>query len=155
VALLSVMAGAIAYLGIGALGQLNETAERLNKNGDSSVLAARMNVALVSINRSQFRLATDPSVEGRKSAEQEIEAGIKILNERLKHLVAIGNTATKAHIVAIEDHWAKYGRTLDATTKAAEAIKNFQLTEETTKLRDAVLASTTSAESLRAELRLL
>jgi methyl-accepting chemotaxis protein len=155
VALLSAMAGIIAYVGIAALGQLNDTAERLNKNADSSVLAARMNVALVSINRAEFRLATDPSTEGRKAAGQEIASGVKIFNERLQRLIELGNTATKAHIAAIEDRWAKYGLSLEATTKAADAVKNFQLSEETAKLRDTVLTSTTSAEALRAELRAL
>src|SRR5262249_48307202 len=67
----------------------------------------------------------------------------------------LGNTTTKAHIAAIEDRWAKYGRALEATTKAADTIKSFQVTEEMAKLRDTVLTSTTSAEALRAELRAL
>jgi len=153
--LLSAVASTIAYVGISAMEQLNDTTERLNKSADSSVLAARMNVALVSINRSEFRLASDPRPEGRKEAEEEIASGVKIFNDRLKKIIALGNTATKARITTIEARWAKYTQGLDTTMKTADAVKNFQMTDEMAKLRDAVIASATLAESLRAELRAL
>ena len=155
VVLLSAVASTIAYVGISAMEQLNDTTERLNKSADSSVLAARMNVALVSINRSEFRLASDPRPEGRKEAEEEIASGVKIFNDRLKKIIALGNTATKSRIATIEARWAKYTQGLDTTMKTADAVKNFQMTDEMSKLRDAVIASATLAESLRAELRAL
>ena len=114
-----------------------------------------MNVALVAINRAEFRLATDPSPEGRKDSQGEIASQVKLFNDRLRKLLELGNTATKSHAAAIEERWAKYTRNLEATTKTAELVKSFQMTDEMAKLREAVLASATAAESLRAELRSL
>src|SRR4051794_35692676 len=63
--LMSGVAATIAYVGSGALKTLNETAERINANAHSSILAARMNVALVAISRAEVKLAADPRPESR------------------------------------------------------------------------------------------
>ena len=153
--LLSAIAGGIAYLGIDAMRQLNEASDRIGKNSDSSVLAARMNVALVAISRAEFRLATDPRPEARKEAQREIEGQVKLFKERFKKLIELGNAATKKHAATIEERWSKYERELADTFKAAEAVKSFQMTDEMQKLRTSVTESTVAAESLRATLRQL
>ena len=153
VLLLSAVAGAIAYVGIGALDQLNDTAKELNQNADSSVLAARMNVALVSINRAEFRMATDPRPEARKESQQEIDTALKLFGDRLKKLIELNNPATKVHAAAIQERWTKYMQNVEVTTKTAEAVKSFEMTEELGKLRQTVVASSAAAEHLRAALR--
>jgi methyl-accepting chemotaxis protein len=155
VVLLSGVAGLIAYVGIGALQQLNDTAERINKNADSSVLAARMNVALVSINRAEFRMATDPRPESRADAKREMDSQSKVFSDRFKKLVELDNTVTRKHTAAIQERWTKYTRGTEETFKAAEAVKNFQMTDEMAKLRSIVVTSSTAAEALRGELRTL
>jgi methyl-accepting chemotaxis protein len=153
VLLLSVVAGAIAFVGINALDELNDTTKELNQNADSSVLAARMNVALVSINRAEFRMATDPRPEARKESQQEIDTALKLFGDRLKKLVELNNPATKAHAAAIQERWAKYVQNVEATTKTAETVKSFEMTDELAKLRQTVVASSAAAEHLRAALR--
>lgn len=104
VLLLSGVAGAIAYVGIGSLKVLSDTAARITRNGNSAVLAARMNVALLEISRAELRLAADPRAEARAAAKREIEAQTQLFNERFKRLRAFGTVATGKHAPAIAEH---------------------------------------------------
>lgn len=152
---LSVVAGVIAYVGIHALRILDENVEEMNRSADSSVLAARMNVALVSINRAEYRLANDPRPEARKEAQAEIDSQLKLFKDRLKKLIELGNPVTKAHIAPVEERWAKYTQSVDETYKTADLVKNFDMSEDVAKLRQTVIASSVQAENLRTALRAL
>jgi methyl-accepting chemotaxis protein len=153
--LMSGVAATIAYLGAGALKSLNSTAERINANAQGSVLAARMNVALVAINRAELNLAADPRPEARARIAGEIASQTKLFRERFSKLREMGNSATKAHDAAIQQGWTTYERNLENTYKVADSVKNFQMTDEMKRLQDAVANSTRAAEQLRGELRLL
>src|SRR5689334_5288656 len=100
VLLMSAVAATIAYVGSGALKSLNETAERINANAQSSVLAARMNVALVAINRAEMKLTADPRPESRALIATEIARESKSFKERFDKLRDLASAASKTHAAA-------------------------------------------------------
>jgi methyl-accepting chemotaxis protein len=153
--LLSAVAAGISVFGIEALSVVDQAAERINRNADAAVLVARMNTALLAINRAEFQLATDPRLEARKAVQNEIATQTDAFKTHLGELRAFDTAVAKRYAATIEQQWNKYESDVAATYRAADAVKNFQMTAEVAKLRDTVIESTAAAETLRTSLRSL
>jgi methyl-accepting chemotaxis protein len=81
VALLSGIAGLMAYLGISTLAELSEKADQMPTAASRARLAARANQNVIALNRAEFRSALDPRDENPLAAREVIEAQLKRFEE--------------------------------------------------------------------------
>src|SRR5215469_15513992 len=86
VVLLSGIAAGMAYLGISALGQLNEDAEHMQAAASRALTAARASQNVIVLSRAEFRSALDPRDENRLAARAIIEEQLKQYDERFREV---------------------------------------------------------------------
>lgn len=153
IVLLSVIACGLAALGINALGSLNEATNRMESGAARAMLAQQLAVNLVTMNRAEFQMSTDPRPENVKAARQTIEAESKLFLERLRAFSSRTGAETRHHVSMLETGWADYQRQLETTYQAAAAVTNFQMTEQLGRLRDEAMSSAEAANKLRVSLR--
>ncbi len=152
VLLLSAIAIGMAVLGIGSLKSLNHATDRMEVSAEKAMLAQQLAVNLVMMNRAEFQISTDPQEHSRKAARQTIDHETKLFTERLQTLSAKADSKSRHYVTELAAEWANYRTELEATYRAAEAVTNFQMSEEMDKLRKEAMASAELANKLRGTL---
>ena len=153
VVLLSGIAAGMAYLGISALGQLNEDAERMQAAASRALTAARASQNVIVLNRAEFRSAVDPRDENRLAAREVIEGQLKQYHERFEDLSQTPDEKARALLPAVREAFDAYKAQLQATLAAVDAQQSAKITDSAEKLRDTAMKSRTAAENLQAMMR--
>jgi methyl-accepting chemotaxis protein len=153
VVLLSGIAAGMAYLGISALGQLNEDAERMQAAASRALTAARASQNVIVLNRAEFRSAVDPRDENRLAAREVIEGQLKQYHERFEDLSQTPDEKARALLPAVREAFDAYKAQLQATLAAVDAQQSAKITDSAEKLRDTAMKSRTAAENLQAKMR--
>jgi methyl-accepting chemotaxis protein len=81
ISLLAATAVAIGWFGVHAMASLNADADNMSFAAQRDLAAARANQSVIALNRSEFRIALDPSPENQLAVRTLIE-------ERMKSRVA-------------------------------------------------------------------
>lgn len=153
ISLLVVVAGGITALGVTALKSLNDATDRMEASATRALLAQGLAVNLITMNRAEWQLATDPRPEPRKAAQQIIDAETKLFQERLRSLIGKTRGSANQYLTELEAGWAKYQNELHGTQRAADAVSNVQISMEMERLRSEAMASGEVANQLRRSLR--
>ncbi len=154
VVLLSAVATGITFLGISSLNQMSEQTDLVAKTGNEALLLKGINSNVLAINRAEFMIASDPRPETKTAARAQIDAELKTMNERIAELnKKLTSADSKTRLEAIEKEASRYTHELDAVYKAADAVKDFKMTQELEKLHDAALKSDKEAEGVRTSVR--
>ena len=153
VALLSCIAGTMAYLGISALGNLSEKADLMAAAANRALFAARANQNVLALNRAEFRSALDPRDENRLAAREVIETQLKQYDERFAEVSKTLDDKAKAMLPDVREAFAAYKIQLNATLSAIDGEKSSKLSDSADRLRDIVMKSRGAAENLQAKIR--
>ncbi|WP_236823710.1 methyl-accepting chemotaxis protein [Blastochloris viridis] len=153
--MLSCVAAAISYIGISSLGALNDATDRMEAATGNALEAQRLAANLVAANRGEFRIAADPRPDSYREARGAIDAELATMRQRLETLNRDLAGAERAKFDAVRVKFAEYERELQGTFRAAEAVRNFEMTDELMRLRDETLSSRKVAEEARTMLRAL
>jgi methyl-accepting chemotaxis protein len=147
--LLSATAIAISWLGIHAMGSLNTGADNMSFAAQRALEAARANQSVIALNRSEFRIALDPSPANRSAVHGLIEEQMKTFNERLAGVGTTRDQQAASMLPAVKAAMVEYQRDLQATLTLADGAKDVQLGDLTIQLRDSVMKSRADAEKLQ------
>jgi methyl-accepting chemotaxis protein len=139
--LLSVTAIGISWLGSHAMASLNAGADNMSFAAQRALEAARANQSVIALNRAEFRVALDPSVETRAAVHGVIEEQMKLFNERLADLGKTRDAQAMGMLPAVKGAMADYQRDLQNTLSLADSAKNVQLGDLTVQLRDSTMKS--------------
>jgi methyl-accepting chemotaxis protein len=151
--LLSVTAIGISWLGSHAMASLNAGADNMSFAAQRALEAARANQSVIALNRAEFRVALDPSVETRAAVHGVIEEQMKLFNERLADLGKTRDAQAMGMLPAVKGAMADYQRDLQNTLSLADSAKNVQLGDLTVQLRDATMKSRAASEKLQGTIR--
>jgi methyl-accepting chemotaxis protein len=151
--LMSAVAVSITMVGSTALKSLSDATDNMELATTQALTSARMNQNVVAMNRAEFRIAADPRPENKTEARRLMEEDKRLFQNRLKQIAEKADPETKRHLAVVEGLWNAYEREMEGTLKAADAVKNFQMTDEMQKLRDGAVTSRTAAEKLRSAVR--
>src|SRR4051812_4784894 len=153
VLLLSAVAGGIAYFGIQALSSLNTAADNMQSAAGRSLLAARMNQNALALNRAEFRAALDPRPENILEARKVVEEHLKVFGERMEEVAKTRDEKARGMMPAVREAFAEYQRSLTATFRTLDAVKDFQMSDQGQKVRDSAMASRAASEMLQGNVR--
>lgn len=153
IALLVAVAGGITWLGVTALKSLNIATDRMETSAAKALLAQGLAVNLISMNRAEWQVATDPRPESRKGARQTIDTETKLFQDRLRSLTSLTNGNADQYLTDLEAGWIKYQSEIDRTYRAAEVTTNFQMTDQMEHLRNEAASSAEVANDVRKTLR--
>jgi methyl-accepting chemotaxis protein len=154
VVLLSAVAIGITFLGISSLNQISAQTDLVAKTGNEALLLKGINSNVLAINRAEFLIASDPRADTKREAKAQIDAELKTLNARIAELKkTLTGADSKQRLGEIEKETTRYTHELDAVYKAADAVKDFKMTEELGRLHDAAVTSDKEAAGVRASIK--
>jgi methyl-accepting chemotaxis protein len=153
VLLMAAVAGSISWLGITALGSLNEGTDNIKASAKRALTAARAGQNVLVLSRSEFRAALDPRQENREQVRKIVDEQIKMFNERIEDLGATRDDQTRAMLPAVKEAWSAYQQSMDTTYRLVDGAKDVQINDVTERLRDAAMTSRTAAEKLQSNIR--
>ncbi|GLR85523.1 methyl-accepting chemotaxis protein [Bradyrhizobium iriomotense] len=153
IALMAIVAGSISWLGIRALSTLNEGADNMNRAAKRALVAARAAQNVLTLSRSEFRVALDPRAENRAEVRKIVDQQINTFQERIDDLSKTRDEQARALIPAVRESWGTYRKSLEDTLRLADASKDLHLSEHTDRMRDAAMRGRTDAERLQADIR--
>jgi methyl-accepting chemotaxis protein len=153
--LLSTIAGTISWLGIHALASLNESADNMSFNARRALETARANQNVIALSRAEFRVALDPSLESRAAVHGVIDEQMKLFDERLNSIARSRDQQALNMLPGVKEAMAEYQRGLQNTLSLADRVKNQQLSEEASQLRDSAMKSRVASEKLQVNVKAL
>jgi methyl-accepting chemotaxis protein len=148
--LLSAVAAGIAFLGVQGLATLNDGADNMRLVSARAMLAALANQNVLALNRAEFGAALDPRPEKRREARRVADEHLKAFEDRIKELGKTRDAQARGMLPAVQDTWADYRRSLDATFRDAESVRTNDSAEH---LRNQVNASQAKSEKLQDAIR--
>ena len=150
--LMACVAIVIAYFGTTSLRSLSNSTNVMESAGYSALLGARMNQNLLVLSRSQFRIAADPRAENASAVAKVISEQSKLFDERLAELKSVADDEIRAGIEIIEKRYADYRNKVEATMTAASAVQHFEISGEVQRVHDEAIQGRAVAEALQAQL---
>src|SRR5581483_6001310 len=153
VSLLALLTATVAYIAITALANMNANAENMAMAGDRALVAARITQNVIALNRAEFRAAIDPRDENRKVAQKLADDQLKLFKQRMEELKKTPDPQARAMLPALDEAWAAYEQTLNATMAAATDAASGDVTETAKKLLQVVIKSREAAENLQSKVR--
>ncbi len=138
----------VATLGITSLKSLSDATDRMEVAAGQALDAVHLGQIVTAINKAEYSVCTDPRAENRAAARKKVDEQIKLLNERLASVSKTVDEKTKKHIAIIKQLWSAYAPELEDTFKVAETVKNFQMSDELSRLRASITSSEAAAEKL-------
>lgn len=153
--MLCAVAAGITVLATRSLKALSESAKVMEAAGHEALAGARMNQNVLVLSRSEFRIAADPRKESVAEVQKIINDQTKMFDERLADIKENADDELHVQIKEIEAAYADYRKDLDGTLKAADAVHNFQMTDELQHLRDEAMKGRAAAEALQGTIRKL
>jgi methyl-accepting chemotaxis protein len=143
----------VGALGVIALKSLSDATDVMEVAAGQALTGARMNQAVVAMNRGEFRIATDPRPENKNEARRLIDEERTRFTTYMNEISKKADDQTRRHLANVQAVWTEYEREMQGTMRAADAVKNFQMTEEMQRLRDEAIGSRVVAEKLRGSIR--
>src|SRR5262249_9983790 len=122
VMLLSVLAAGITWLGVSALGSLNEGAANMASSSKRALVATRAAQAVLVLNRSEFAVALDPSEQNRAEMKKAIEAQLKNFQERVEETGKTRDEKALSMLPAVKEAFAAYKKDLDNTLRLVDSV---------------------------------
>jgi methyl-accepting chemotaxis protein len=153
IGLLSMVAGGISFLAVSSLKQLNDNAEVMKVAADRALAAARLNQNVIALNRSQYRLGMDPRAENVAATRNVVTEQLKLLNERLAFVEKTPDQEAQKNLAVVKELIPEYQRGIEKTFQAAGVVKNFQMTDEISRVRDTVTEGRAGADKLQNAVR--
>jgi methyl-accepting chemotaxis protein len=151
------MLGAVAvgtsWLGIHAMGAMNEDAETMTSTAKRALEAARASTAVISLSGAEFQIALDPRPENRSVVRKIVDEQMKLFKERFEDFGKTRDEQTRAMLPGIKETMTAYEKSLENTLRLADETKDVQLHEQIERLRVSAMSSQTMAGKLRADMR--
>ncbi len=147
--LLAAVAIGTSWLGIHTMASMNAGANNMSLAAQRALDAARANQGVIALNRSEFRIALDPSPENRTAVHGLIEQQMKFLDDQLAGVEKTRDQQARDLLTAVKEAMAGYKRDLQNTLALADGAKDEQLGDTTIKLRDSVMKSRDAAQKLQ------
>ena len=153
VLLLSTVTASVSWLGVRALSSLNDGADNMKAAAARVLQVARANQNVIVLNRAEFRVALDPSVENRAEVRKIIDEQMKLYEAAIAGISQTRDDKARSMVPAVNEAMADYKRGMENTLHMAGEVKDTQLSADAAKLRDAAMKSRDAAERLRAALK--
>jgi methyl-accepting chemotaxis protein len=153
IGLMTAVACGITMLGVSSLKSLNDDTDVMELSAKHALNAAGIYQNVTAINRAQYQVGMDPRPETRALARETIRDQSRQVNERLKEVLKTDDSVAQKLLIDLQTHWAAYEPELKDTFSKAEAVKDFQMSVELTRLHDSIQSSRALTDKLQTAAR--
>ncbi|MCP9626647.1 methyl-accepting chemotaxis protein [Rhodopseudomonas palustris] len=122
VVLLSLVAGALTWVAMGAMETLNAGSDSMNRASKRALLAARANQNVLTISRGEFLAAIDPRAETLARARKIVDENFATLTERVEELGKTRDEQARAMIPNVQAKLKAYRSEAEDTLRRVDAI---------------------------------
>ncbi|WP_420132235.1 methyl-accepting chemotaxis protein [Rhodopseudomonas sp.] len=122
VVLLSLVAGALTWVAMGAMETLNAGSDNMNRASKRALLAARANQNVLTISRGEFLAAIDPRAETLARARKIVDENLATLTERVEELGKTRDEQARAMIPNVQAKLKAYRSEAEDTLRNVDAI---------------------------------
>ncbi len=151
IGVMSLVTAIVAVFGVTRIATLNTGLHNVGQVDDMVLLGARMNQNLIMMNRSEYRVASDPSAATIAAAKEVATTNRQQFSERFAKVIAGAATDDeKRQLQDIRSAYEDYAGGLDNTYATAEqSIQQVSLSDAQRKINEEVKASRTRADALQ------
>jgi methyl-accepting chemotaxis protein len=151
--LLGMVAVGTSWLGIRAMGAMNDDAETMTSTAKRALEAARASTALITLSGAEFQIALDPRPENRSVVRKIVDEQMQLFKQRFEDFGKTRDEQTRAMLPGIRESMSTYEKSLENTLRLADETKDVQLHEQIERLRVSAMSSQTVAGKLRGDMR--
>ncbi len=145
-ALCSVVTLVIAMAGIAGIGRLSDSLSAIETTSRTVMAATRLNQLALTLNRSEYVLASDPTPDNLRETRKRIESQRQDLKEALAQLKSLTGPERQESLRAIEAGQAAYlGSQDDTIAKVAQHGATVEVSEGQMIITEAAMTSSTVA----------
>jgi len=145
---------ALGLLGGNGLRTMNQATSEMDVAATEAITAERMNGNILSLSRTEFALAAEPTAETLAEARQEIAEQRKTFRERMARLKKTASKEQMALIEKIEGGYEAYISEVEKTLAVAERnSENISLSKAQEEIIASVSASRALSRALRDDVR--
>lgn len=153
IGLMAAVAVTITYFGTTSLWNLNHATDVMEAKSSAALLSTRMNRVVVTLNRAEYMLASNPTPETRAAVRKEVDIDIKTFNERFNTVKQSVSGDDQKKIADISAAFAAYSKELNDTLTIADSVHDYTASEDMMRLQKAVAESRTASDGLRDTVR--
>ncbi len=124
VAIMGVLMGATAFMGIIALARLNQSADAMKTAATEMMLGAGIGMDIASLNRAEMRIAADPSADNITDAERSIATTTARLQDRTRLAMAHADDDQIRALTSAADAWKGYLDQVARTVAIAHKVQD-------------------------------
>ncbi len=122
IGLMSLITAGIAIFGVSRIDMLNHDLSHVDDVDSGGILGARLNQNSIIMNRSEYRVAADPSPETIKAARAVADQNIQQFKDRLAQSNQIADADEKPMLDAVAAQYDEYENGLNKTFQMAEKL---------------------------------
>ncbi len=154
VGLMSLVTVVVGATGVTKLSELSRATDEIELAGMESVNGARLNQEVIRLNRGEFRVAANPSVEELKEVEGLMADQRKSLEDKIATLKRTADPEQAKLLAEVDKAYAGYsGELKDTLEKARQLGGQVQTSEAQQVIRDSAIASRKAAAVLEGAVR--
>jgi methyl-accepting chemotaxis protein len=154
VGVMAVIIGTVAGVGVIYLRSAATDLGKVTVSGIEGVTSARLNQNVIGLNRTEYFLALDPSVQGMEARLQRLGEDRKLFEERLAQLRSTAGEIRNKLLDEVAQSYDDYNAELENTFALAKQVgASVQLGGAQQQLLDAVLKSRPKADALQKTVR--
>ncbi|ESQ92830.1 hypothetical protein ABENE_06930 [Asticcacaulis benevestitus DSM 16100 = ATCC BAA-896] len=154
IVVMSLVTAGIAAFGVSKITFLNQSLKTVDLVDSAATLGARMNQNTIIMNRSEYRVAMDPSPETIKAARAVADKNIGQFKERMAKSLETADADEKVQLDAINTEYTQYVAGLNKTYALAEQLGGqISLSDAQRTLVDQVKTSRERADTLQAAVK--
>ncbi|MDC7694371.1 methyl-accepting chemotaxis protein [Asticcacaulis sp. DXS10W] len=144
----------ISAFGISRINFLNENLGTVDKVNSAATLGARMNQNAIILNRGEYRVAADPSLQTIQAASEIADNNRQQFAERLKKAYETADDEEKRQLDNIQAEYTEYMRGLDKTYEMARSVSSHvNLSEAQRTINGQVAENRKRADTLQAAVK--
>jgi methyl-accepting chemotaxis protein len=154
IGLMTVITAVVVTIGVMRLNEMNRTIATINEISDKQILGARANQNLLTISRSEYRIAADPSAATVQAATTVAESDRKLFEDRMRQVRAHAASDEIVMLDAVSQSYQSYSASARKTADLANAVAgSLALSDAQKKLNEQVTASRVLEDELQAKVK--
>ncbi|MGE5545629.1 MAG: MCP four helix bundle domain-containing protein, partial [Solirubrobacterales bacterium] len=149
IGVMSAVTAIISAVGVHNIGQLSSMGAEIQESGKEALTGARLNQEVIRLNRGEFRIAANPSVDEMREVEKLMDGQRKSLEDKLATLKTTADDKQAELLAEVDKNYQAYLVELRDTLGKARQHGNQVSNNEAQKIIiDAAIASRAAAKRL-------
>jgi methyl-accepting chemotaxis protein len=154
VGVMALLIAAVSAVGLYAIEGMSDQQDIMSESSGEALLGSQLDQNITALNRSEYRISSDPSADTVKEVEDSVNEQRKLVDGHMASLFKTAGPDQQKMLEGIEENYKTYIQELEETLSIAHAVgSSVTLSDAQRKLTDSVRSSHQVADKLQAAVR--